>query len=325
MDRRTFVLVLAAGTFAGPSRVQAQRAEKVYRIGFLRVGAVPVPPAFWDGMRPFGWIEHQNLTLEPRYAARGDQLPVLAAELTKLKVDAILAIGTPPALAAKQATATIPIVFNVGGDPVESGLVNSLARPGGNLTGFAYGTYDEKLLEALKTTLPKIVRVASPYPAAWQNVNEPPLEPPPRISAATRALGLQIQGFPMKGPDDFAGIYTAARNARMDAVVFFDLAWPFRPQLEELAIESVKSRMPAIFWNRQFVEAGGLLSYGPVMGQHWPRVATQIDRILRGVKPADLPVEQPTKFELVINLKTAKALGIAIPQSALVRADEVIR
>jgi putative ABC transport system substrate-binding protein len=129
----------------------------------------------------------------------------------------------------------------------------------------------------------------------------------------------------MKGPDDSARLYTAARTARMDAVVFFDLAWPFPPDFEQLAIESIKNRMPAIFWERKFVEAGGLLSYGPVKSQHWNRIATQIDRILKGVKPADLPVEQPTKFELVINLKTAKALGIAIPQSALVRADEVIR
>jgi putative tryptophan/tyrosine transport system substrate-binding protein len=321
IDRRNFIGSIAGGLLAAPFGVHAQKAEKLYRIGYLRVGAVPVPANFWDAMRRFAWIEDQNLTFEPRYAETEDQLPVLAADLAKLKVDAILTSGTPAAWAAKNATAIIPIVFIIGGDPVERGLVASLARPGGNLTGFVYGVYDEKLLETLKITLTKIARVAVPYPAAWQNANEP--EPP--IFAAARALGLQLQGFPMKGPDDLARLYTAARNARMDAVVFFDIAWPFRPQLEQMAVESVKNRLPAIFFDRKFVEAGGLLAYGPVRDQHWPRIATQIDRILRGVKPADLPVEQPTKFELVINLKTAKALGIAIPQSALVRADEVIR
>jgi putative ABC transport system substrate-binding protein len=196
-----------------------------------------------------------------------------------------------------------------------------LARPGGNLTGFAYGIYDEKLLEAIKMTLPKVVRVAVPYPAAWTNANVPG----PAAFSAAKALGLQLHPMPMQGPDDFPRVYAIAQKARADAVLFLNIAWPFAIDFEHVAIDSIRSRMPAIFHERRFVEAGGLLSHGPVNEQHWPRVASQIDRILRGTMPADLPVEQPTKFERVINLKTAKALGIEISPSALQLADDVIR
>jgi len=165
------------------------------------------------------------------------------------------------------------------------------------------------------------VRFVSPFPAVWKEK----YPGPPSFLAAANAVGLKHQGIPIDGPSDFARIYKVARDAHADAVVFFDIAWPFPPHLETLAGESLKNRMPAVFAARQFVEAGGLLSYGPVMVQHWPRLADQIDRIFRGARPADLPVEQPTRFELAINLKSAKALGITILQSALVRADEVIR
>jgi putative ABC transport system substrate-binding protein len=321
MDRRRFVLTLAGGVMAGSLDVYAQRADRVIRIGFLRVGTFPLAPAFRDAMRRLGWIERENFMIEPRYAASEDRLPELATELVNFRADAIVTSGTPAAFAAKKATATIPIVFIVGGDPVERGLVVSLARPGGNLTGFAYGIYDEKLLEALKTMLPKVVRVAVPYPAAWKNANV--LEP--AAFSAAKALGLQLHPMPMQGPDDFSRVYAIAQKAHADAVLFFDIAWPFAIDFEQIAIDSIKSRMPAIFHERKFVEAGGLLSHGPVKEQHWPRVASQIDRILRGTKPADLPVEQPTKFERVINLKTAKALGIEISPSALQHADDVIR
>jgi putative ABC transport system substrate-binding protein len=165
------------------------------------------------------------------------------------------------------------------------------------------------------------VRVAVPYPAVWKDANAPG---PPSFAAA-KALGLQLHPMPMQGPDDFSRVYAIAQRAHADAVLFFDIAWPFAINFEQIAIDSIKSRMPAIFHERKFVEAGGLLSYGPVKEQHWPRIASQIDRILRGTKPADLPVEQPTKFERVINLKTAKALGIEISPSALQHADDVIR
>src|SRR6266480_4161160 len=198
MDRRRFVLTLAGGALAGSRDVQAQKAAKVFRIGFLRVGAFPLAPAFRDAMRRLGWIEGENFSIEPRYAASEDRLPELATELVNFRVDAIVTSGTPAAFAAKKATATIPIVFIVGGDPVKSGIVASLARPGGNLTGFAYGIYDEKLLEALKTTLPKVVRVAMPYPAAWKDANAPDQA----AFSAAKALGLQLYPMPMQGRDD---------------------------------------------------------------------------------------------------------------------------
>ncbi len=321
MDRRRFVLTLAGGVMAASLDVHAQRSDRVFRIGFLRVGAFPLASAFRDAMRRLGWIERENFMVEPRYAASEDRLPALADELAKENVDAILTSGTPATFAAKKATATIPIVFVIGGDPAQRGLVASLARPGGNLTGFTYGTYDEKLLEALRATVPKVVRVAVPYPAAWNNANGP--EPPG--FAAAKIFGFQLRPVPMQGPDDFARVYAIAHKARADAVLFFDIAWPFAIDFEKVAIDSIKSRIPAIFHERKFVEAGGLLSRGPVKEQHWPRVASQIDRILRGTKPADLPVEQPTKFERVINRKTAKALGIEISPSVLLHADDVIR
>jgi putative ABC transport system substrate-binding protein len=320
MDRRAFVLAITGGALARPFAIRAQTLEKkVYRIGFLKVGTVPIEPAFLDEMRRLGWIERQNLTIEPRYATSEDQLAALAAELVQLRVDVILTGGTPSALAAQKAAPTIPIVFIVSADPLRSGLVTSLARPVGNLTGFAYGIYMDKLLEALKDVFPTVVRFATPYPAAWQNDADRAA-----LLAIAKVLGLQNQGIPVSGPGDLAGIYAAARKVHADAVVFFDFAWPFGPNLEQIAAQSVRARMPAIFYARKFVEAGGLLSYGPIMGQHWPRVAAQIDRILRGAKPADLPVERPTKFELVINDTTAKGLGMTI--SRLVRVpDDVIR
>ena len=321
MDRRRFVFTFAIGGLAGSLDVHAQRADRVFRIGFLRVGMFPITQAFWDAMRPLGWIEHKNLTIEPRYAASEERLPALAAELAKENVDAIITSGTPSTFAAKKATSTIPVVFIVGGDPVKRGIVASLARPGGNLTGFVYGVYDEKLLEALKMTLPKVVRVGVPYPADWKDADVPD----PGAFSAAKALGLQLHPMPMQGPDDFSRVYAIAQKAHADAVLFFDIAWPFAIDFEKIAIDSIKSRMPAIFHERRFVEAGGLLSHGPVKEQHWPRVASQLDRILRGTMPADLPVEQPTKFERVINLKTAKALGIEISPSALLHADLVIR
>jgi len=320
-DRRGFILTLAAGVLAGSLDVQAQKIAKVVRIGFRGVGTLPLAPAFRDAMRRLGWTEHENFTIEPRYAASEARLPALATELVNSNVDAILTSGTPSTIAAKKATATIPIVFVVGGDPVESRLVASLARPGGNLTGLAYGIYDEKLLEAIKAALPKVVRVAVPYPAAWKHANAPDQA----AFSAAKALRLQLYPMAMQGPNDFSRVYAIAQKAHADAVIFFDIAWPFAIDFDQIAIDSIKSRMPAIFHERKLVEAGGLLSHGPVKDQHWPRAASQIDRILRGTKPADLPVEQPTKFERVINLKTAKALGIEISPSALLHADDVIR
>jgi ABC-type uncharacterized transport system substrate-binding protein len=311
-------VVLAVSLTLAAHAVEAQQVGKVYRIGQLREGAVLPPQPFADAMRELGWIEGQNFKIERRNTDRGDQLPALAAELVRLNVDLILTGGTPAALAAKGATKTIPIVFSVADDPVESGLVASFARPGGNLTGFAQGVYDEKLLEVLKEALPRVSRVAYPAPVQERGAR------PERLNVAGRALGVEIRRIVVQGPRDFDNFFAAAKGLSADAALVPNIAW-FLPHLEAIGGAAAKSRLPAIGYDRRFAESGGLLSYGPTPRQNVPRVAAQIDKILRGAKPADLPVEQPTKFELVINLKTAKALGLTIPQSLLLRADQAIQ
>ena len=313
MDRRTFVTSVTFGVLAAPLTARAQRVGKVHRIGVLRPGVVALPQPFWDTMRELGWVEGQNVKIEPRYADRVDQLPGFAAELVQSRVDLIMTFGTPAAQVAMQASKTIPIVFTVGADPVERGLVASMARPGGNLTGFAFGLYEDKQLQILKEALPGISRVA--YPVFR--------DPNPTILRAAKALGLQAQGIAVQGTEDFGPFCATARRAGADAVLIPNAASVI-PNLERIAGETVKNRLPAIGFQRKFAEAGGLLFYGPAPFQEGPRLATQVDKIFKGAKPGDLPVEQPTKFELVINLKTAKALGLTIPQSILVRADEVI-
>ena len=310
-------VVLALGVILAPLAGEAQQAGKVYRIGVLREGADTWAKPFADAMREFGWVEGQNFKIERRHADGRDKLPALAAELVGLKVDVILTSGTPATRAAKGATKTIPIVFNLASDPVETGLVASFARPGGNITGFALGTYDGKLLEVLKEGVPRVSRVA--YPAT------PPIaEAPSRASlnAAARALGVELKGVVVKGPEDFDSFFAAAKRLGDGAVLVPNVAW-FRPHLERIGAAAAKNHLPAIGYDRQFAESGGLLSYGPTPLQNVPRLAAQLDKILKGAKPADLPVEQPTKFELVVNLKTAKALGLTIPQSVLIRADQV--
>ena len=313
MDRRTFIGTFAGGFVTVPLFANAQETLKVFRIGLLKHGIEPIQKPFWDAMRDLGWVENQNVKIEARYAVSEDQLPILAAELVRLKVDLILTQGTSATRAAKQATTTIPIVFTVGSDPVQGGLIANLARPGGNLTGFTYGLYEEKLLEILRAALPGISRVA--YPIFG--------EPDSAIQRAGKTLGFQVNGISVKGPEDFVLFYAEARKKKADAVVIPDVAW-FGPHLGQLAAESTKSRLPAIGYRRIFADAGGLLSYGPAI-QSGPRLAAQVDKILKGAKVADVPVEQPTVFELVINLKTAKTLGLTIQQSVLQRANEVIQ
>ena len=317
MNRRTFLCGLTLRTLCVPRAAGAQQGERVYRIGLLSEGAHPLSKPLADALRELGWTEGKNLKFERRSADRGDQLPSFAAELVRLKVDLILTNGTRAARAAKEATKAIPIVFNLGEDPVVNGLVASFPRPGGNLTGFVVGLYDEKALEVLKEALPALRHVA--YPAA--------AGPGGRFAglhSAARALGVEIQGIPVQGPSDLDGFFAAARRAGAGAVLVENIAW-FRPYLERIGAASVKSRLPAIGYYRQFAEAGGLLSYGPTQFENVPRLAAQIDKILKGAKPADLPVEQPTKFDLVINLKTAKALSLTIPPSLLGRADDIIQ
>ena len=327
MNRRTFLSALTGSLLAAPLAAGAQQVGKVSRIGYLSAGSDTSNPrvreAFRQGLRELGWVEGQNIIIEYRWAeGRFDRLPDLAAELVRLKVDVLVAAPTPAALAAKNATGTIPIVGMSLTDPIGLGLVASLARPGGNVTGVSYSVGAEifgKDLELLKEVVPRVRRVAvlsnpaSPArPLTISNVKD-----------AARSLGLQLQLLEARGPGDFDGAFAAMAKERVGALlVVTDPAFiPHRARLVDLA---VKNRLPSIFTQREDAEAGGLMSYGPRLSDLHRRGATYVDKILKGAKPADLPVEEPTKFELVINLKTAKALGLTIPPSLLQRADQVI-
>ena len=307
-----------------PLAADAQPSAKTPRIGFLEVGSLPSRlEAFRQGLYELGYIEGQNITIEWR-SSEGmlDRLPDLAAELVRRKVDNFVAAATPAALAARNATKTIPIVMAAVGDPVGSGLVATLAHPGGNVTGTSFLGPEVvgKQIQLLKEALPGVSRVA----VLWNPAN-------PAFSglllkeakAVAPSLGLSLQPFAAKGPEDFEGAFSAMTKARMGAlVVLADVGLVFhRRQIVELV---TTSRLPAIYGQTAFTEAGGLMAYSATVLDQYRRVATYIDKILNGAKPADLPIEQPTKFEFVINLKSAKALGLTIPQSLLLRADHVI-
>ena len=311
-DRRTFIALTVGGFLTSSLNASAQTARRLYRIGWLRLGEEPIPKPFWDAMREFGWIEGQNIEVESRYAESTKQLPALAAELVQLKVNLILADSGFATRAAKEATATIPIVFIVAADPVATGLVASLARPGGNLTGFTLGLYDEKMLETLKAALPRLSRVAVPS------------KDYPQLGSAGRALGVEVDGIDVRGPDEIDRFFEFARKTGADAVFIPNIPW-LNPLTERLGRDATSARFPAIGWSPSFARAGGLLSYGPPGSQAWPRVAVQTNKLLRGASAADLAVELPTQFTMVINLKTAKALGIKIPKPLLLRADEVVQ
>ncbi len=326
--RRAFIGTLAGGLLAAPLAADAQQAGKVPRIGFLSVTSPsdrpPLLDAFRQGLRELGWVEGQNIVIDYRYAeGRVDRLPGLAAELVRLKVDLIVAsAGTQAATAAKNATETIPIVMIYVRDPVGTGLIASLARPGGNVTGVSGSAGLElfaKQLELLKETVPKIRRVAilsNPANAYHQLAIR-------EVKVAARSLGVQLQLLEARGPNEFDGAFAAMAKERVGALLVLSDAMlnSHRTRLADLA---ARSRLPAAFGVRDDVEAGGLMSYGPSILDSYRQAATYVDRILRGAKPAELPVERPTKFELVINMKTAKALGLTIPQSVLLRADHVI-
>ncbi len=326
--RKLLLVILAMAILAAPLSVDGQPAGKVYRIGYLSAGSGTANPhfreAFRQGLGELGWVEGQNVVIEYRFAeGQLDRLPGLAAELVRLKVDVIAASPTPAALAAKNATGTIPIVGMSLTHPVELGLIPSLARPGGNVTGLSYSVGPDifgKDLELLKEVVPKVRRVAV--------LSNPATPAQPltmsNIKGAARSLELQLLLLEARGPGDFDGAFQAMAKERVGALlVVQDPAFiPHRARLVDLA---VKNRLPSIFTQREDVEAGALMSYGPRLSDLYRRAATYVDRILKGAKPGELPVEQPTKFDLVINLKTAKALGLTIPQSVLFRADQVIQ
>jgi ABC-type uncharacterized transport system substrate-binding protein len=330
IERRRFIEVIAGSLLAAPFTAEAQQAAKVPRLGFLALnsGANPhLGEAFRQGLRDLGYVEGRNVVIEIRSAeGKVERLPALAAELVALRVDVIVTGGgTPPALAAKQATKTIPIVFASAPDPVTDGLVTSLARPGGNVTGSSSVNPElvGKGLEQLKQTVPGVSRVA----VLWHpgGVGERTGKDMLReADVAARALGVRLQVVEARSPADFDRAFLDMTRARAGALTVLPSAMFFseRKRLLDLA---AKNRLPAVYSQREFVDAGGLMAYGPNLADNFRRAATYVDKILKGAKPADLPVEQPTKFELVINLKTAKALGLTIPPSLLARADEVIQ
>jgi len=320
-------LALSALLLALSFPVEAQQPTKVPRIGYLTTVSPSTIAgrieAFRQGLRELGYVEGKTIGIEWRFAGgKADRLPGLAAELVRLKVDVIVTTGPAPTRAAKEATVTIPIVMEQDSDPVGNGFVASLARPGGNITGLATlaPELSGKRLELLKEIVPKLSRVAvfgtSTNPGSAQSLRETEL--------AARALGVQLQYLDVLSPKDIETAFRAASKGRADAVLV--LQSPVfvneRTQLTDLA---VKGRLPAIYDRREFVDDGGLMCYGTNFADLSRRAATYVDKILKGAKPADLPVEQPIKFELVINLKTAKQIGLTIPQSVLYRADKVIK
>ena len=329
ISRRAFVASVTGGLLAAPLAAGAQSAVKVYRIGLLST----LPPSasgverlwepFWQGLRQLGYIEGENLVVERRYAPEGrpDELRALAADLVRLKVDVILAGGSLTPHAAKSVTTTLPVVVPNHGDPVGSGLVVSLARPGGNITGLSLLSPElvGKQLELFKKAVPRIVRMA----VLWNPSSQTHARMLNEAEGPARALTLRLERVPASGLDDYDHAFAAMTRARADALLVLGdpIFWYQRARIVELA---AKHRLPGMFGQREFVETGGLMSYGPNLPDNFRRAATYVDKILKGAKPGDLPIEQPTKFELVINSKTATTLGLTIPQSVLVRADQIV-
>jgi len=326
MDRRTFLGALAGGLLAAPLAAEAQQPPKTARIGFMSLSSGPTPTMdISPGLRELGWIEGQNLAIEYRWAAsREDQLPALAVELVRLKVDVIVTSSTQAAQAAKRATTTIPIVATFVADPVGSGLVASLARPGGNITGLttlATGLV-AKRLELLKAVVSGSTRVAVLWqPGAFGERTMRDMMEETQVAGQT--LALQLQFAEARRPDDFEQAFSAMREARAGGLLVFPSSILFEAR-RSIVAHAAKSRLPAVYPWREGASAGGLMSYSTNFPDMYRRAATYVDKILKGAKPAHLPIEQPTKFELVINLKTAKALGLTIPPSLLQRADQVI-
>jgi putative ABC transport system substrate-binding protein len=328
MDRRdTVIALLALG--AHPLAVEAQQAAKGARIGYLSAGLTSEPQlrdAFVQGLRDLGYVEGRNVSIEYRSAeGKLERVPALAAELVALKVDVIfVAGGTRVTLTAMQATKTIPIIFANVGDPVESGLVTNLARPGGNVTGLSSLGPElvGKRLELLKQAVPGVDRIAVLWlPGALGERTDKDMLT--GVELAARALGVRLQFFEARGPDEFARAFSEMSTARTGALTVLP-SNRFLREHRRLVELAGQTQMPAIYTSREFVDAGGLMSYGANSGDLHRRAATYVYKILKGAKPGDLPVEQPTKFELVVNLRAAQALGLTIPPSVLAHADEVI-
>jgi ABC-type uncharacterized transport system substrate-binding protein len=323
MIRRREFITLFGGAAAWPLAARAQQPAKVYRIGVFNAGSAPVNwLVFANRLRELGWVEGKNVVFEYHYAENQlDRLPELAADLVRRDVNLIVGIGTLAPLAAKQATSTIPIVMAAAGDPLGSGLVASLARPGGNVTGMSLMAPDlgGKRLELLKEVLRRLARVA----VLWNSANPYSALVFKETQAASWTLGIEIQSLEVRAPDDFDVAFEAARRQRPDALITVEdpLTVNHRQRVADFTAEQ---QLPSLHGVREFAAAGGLMSYGASLADLFWRAAGYVDKVLRGAKPADLPVQQPSKFELVINLKTAKALGLELPPTLLARADEVI-
>jgi putative ABC transport system substrate-binding protein len=325
--RRQLMIALGASALAAPLAPFAQQQGKVWRVGMLETTSTTLNAAnldaFRQGLRELGYVEGRNLIIEYRSAdGRSERFADLAADLVGLKVDLIVTRGTPAAVAAKNATRTIPVVMANAGDPVDSGLVTSLARPGGNLTGLSSLTVnlEAKRLGLLRELVPGGARIAVLYNMSSPN-NLPQWK---AIETAARAVSIQPQLLDVRKPEDLAPAFDAASRQRADGLVVGGEGL-FQANRKLIAELAAKHRLPAIYRSMEYIEAGGLMAYGPSYPDLYRRAATYVDKIFKGAKPADLPVEQPTKFELIINLKTAKALGLTIPQALLLRADEVIQ
>jgi putative ABC transport system substrate-binding protein len=324
MRRREFITLLGSAAAMWPFAARAQQPGKAARIGYLAIRApMSADEALLQALRELNWIEGRNIVIERRFSAGNfDRLREFAAELVRLKVDAIVAVASAGTQAAKDATASIPICFVNAGDPVGQGFVMSLARPGGNVTGVSFDASPDitaKQLQLILETVPKASRVAvlwnptSPFLRSYWSVAQ----------AAAPALGVVLQSLEVQDASQYETAFKAIGRDRADALVVLSdsFATFHRARIAELAAEH---RLPVLYGHRQYVEAGGLMSYGPSLFDVYRRAAAYVDKILKGTRPADLPVEQPTKYELVINLKTAKALGLELPPTLLARADEVI-
>ncbi len=330
MHKKITRLALCALLFAYSFPAQAQQPKKVPRIGYLSPSDAASGSALIEGirlaLRELGYVEGQNIIIEYRYAeGKWDRLPELAAELVRLKIDTILVGGPPLVRAAMNATKTIPIVmWGAGTDPVEEGLIKSLARPGGNVTGITNlgPELGGKRLELFKEAVPKLARVAVLYdPATPGNVGEVKEVLP----VAARALQLSMQSWEVRGTDDFDRVFAVLNKQRPDGLYVTGGGPLIGSNRKQIVGFALKSRLPSMYRDRQSVDAGGLMSYGADLADSYRRVAYFVDRILKGAKPGELPVEQPTKFEFVINLKTAKQIGVTISPEVMARATKLIR
>jgi len=328
MDRRAFITIVGGSILAAPLAGEAQQTSKMWRLGYLDQGAAARNTSYVDalrqGLRDHGWIEGRNIDIVVRFAeGKTDQLPRLAAELVRLKVDVIVTSTTPAALAAKRATSTIPIVIGFTADPVGSGIVASLAHPGGNITGWTHSGLElrAKYLDLLKEAVPAATRIGVLWDPANQ-VHEPSLRV---IEAAAQRLRVELHLAGADTPEKIEPAISALVKKGVQALVVFPDGM-FQTQTPLIIGLAARYRLPALYGLREYAQLGGLMAYGANIGEmHRQLSASLVDKILRGAHPADLPVAQPTTFDLLINLKTAKALGLTMPQTLLLRADEVIQ